>query len=102
MILLIARNPRGLLLDSRVLTDLRGVFTYFVGMLWLGGKIADHAYSLEPTAMTASRVGRDGAFYGAVRAFGGGGSFGVLVVSVFKTMPGGSRTSPTSPTSQWC
>jgi predicted MFS family arabinose efflux permease len=60
------------------------VVAYFVGMLWLGGKIADRAYSLEPTAMTVSRVGRDGAFYGAVRTFGGGGSFGVLVVSVFK------------------
>jgi hypothetical protein len=84
VILLIARNPGGLLLDSRVLMGLGGVVAYFVGMLWLGGKIADRAYSLEPTAMTASRVGRDGAFYGAVRAFGGGGSFGTLVVSVFK------------------
>ena len=29
-------------------------------------------------------MGRDGAFYGAVRSLGGGGSFGALVVSVFK------------------
>ena len=84
VILLIARNPGGLLIDSRVLMGLGGVVANFVGMLWLGGKIADRAYSLEPTAMTASRVGRDGAFYGAVRALGGGGSFGALVVSVFK------------------
>ncbi len=77
MILLIARNPGGLLLDSCVLMGLGGVVAYFVGMLWLGGKIADRACSLEPTAMNASRVGKDG-------AFGGGGSFGTLVVSVFK------------------
>jgi hypothetical protein len=53
-------------------------------MLWLGGKIADRIYSLEPTMMTSTKVGRDGAFYGAVRALGGGGSFGAIVVSVFK------------------
>jgi len=34
--------------------------------------------------MTDTKVGRDGAFYGAVRALSGGGSFGALVVSVFK------------------
>ena len=84
VILLIARNPGGLLVDSRILMGFGGVVAYFVGMLWLGGKIADRAYSLEPTAMTATKVGRDGALYGAVRALGGGGSFGVLVVSVFK------------------
>jgi hypothetical protein len=84
VILLIVRSPGGLLVDSRILMGFGGVVAYFVGMLWLGGKIADHAYSLEPTAMTATKVGRDGAFYGAVRVFGGGGSFGTLVVSVFK------------------
>ncbi len=84
VILLIARSPGGLLVDSRILMGFGGVVAYFVGMLWLGGKVADRAYSLEPTAMTATRVGRDGAFYGAVRALGGGGSFGALVVSVFK------------------
>jgi hypothetical protein len=84
VILLIARNPGGLLVDSRILMGFGGVVAYFVGMLWLGGKIADRAYSLEPTAMTASKVGRDGAFYGAVRVLGGGDSFGALVVSIFK------------------
>ena len=84
VILLIARNPGGLLVDSRILMGFGGVVAYFVGMLWLGGKIADRAYSLEPMAMTATKVGRDGAFYSAVRASGGGGSFGALVVSVFK------------------
>ncbi len=84
VILLIVRSPGGLLVDSRILMGFGGVVAYFVGMLWLGGKIADRAYSLEPTAMTATRVGRDGAFYGAVRALGGGGSFGALLVSVFK------------------
>jgi hypothetical protein len=84
VILLIAKNPGGLLLDSRILMGFGGVVTYFVGMLWLGGKIADRAYSLEPTAMTDTKVGRDGAFYNTVKGFGGGGSFGALLVSVFK------------------
>jgi hypothetical protein len=84
VILHIARNPGGLLVDSRILVGFGGVVAYFVGMLWLGWKIADHAYSLEPIAMTATKVGRDGTFYGTVRALGGGGSFGALVVSVFK------------------
>jgi len=84
VILLIARNPGGLLVDPRILMGFGGVVAYFVGMLWLGGKIADRAYSLEPTALTATEVGRDGVFYGAVRALGGGGSFGALLVSVFK------------------
>jgi hypothetical protein len=84
VILLIARNPGELMADPRILMGFGGVVAYFVGMLWLGEKIANRAYSLEPTAMTATKVGRDGAFYGAVRALGGGGSFGALVVSVFK------------------
>ena len=84
VILLIARSPGSLLVDPRILMGFGGVVAYFAGMLWLGGKIADRAYSLEPTAMTDTKVGRDGAFYGAVRAIGGGGSFGALLVSVFK------------------
>ena len=84
VILYISRSPGGLIADPRVLMGFGGVVAYFVAMLWLGGKIADRAYSLEPTAMTDTRVGRDGAFYGAVRALGGGGSFGALLVSVFK------------------
>ena len=84
VILLIARSPGGLLVDPRILMGFGGVVAYFVGMLWLGGKIADRAYSLEPTAMTATRVGRDGVFYGAVRTLGGGGSLGALLVSIFK------------------
>jgi len=84
VILLIARNPGSLMVDSRILMGFGGVVAYFVGMLWLGKRIANRSYSLEPTAMTDTKVGRDGAFYGAVRALSGGGSFGALVVSVFK------------------
>jgi hypothetical protein len=84
VILLIARNPGGLLVDSRIMMGFGGVVAYFAGMLWLGGKIANRAYSLEPTAMSDTKVGRDGAFYNTVRGFGGDGSFGALLVSVFK------------------
>jgi hypothetical protein len=53
-------------------------------VLWLGTKAANRAYSIEPTTFTASRAKPDGFFYGTVRYLGGGGSFGTLLVSVFK------------------
>ena len=53
-------------------------------MLWLGAKAANRAYSLEPTTFTASKAKPDGVFYKAVKHLGGSGSFGSLLVSVFK------------------
>jgi hypothetical protein len=84
VILLIARKPGGLLVDSRILMGFGGVIAYFVGMLWLGEKIADRAYSLEPIAMTTTKMGKDGYFYNSMKTLCGNGSFGAIVVSVFK------------------
>ncbi len=80
-----AANPGNILaVGSETLARFGGLVAFFVGALWLGAKAADRAYSLEPTTFTASTAKPDGAFYKAVRSLGGGGSFGALLVSVFK------------------
>ena len=61
-----------------------GLVAFFCGILWLGTKLAGRAYSLEPASFSTSQVKPDGVFYKAVKAFGGGGSFGTLLSSVFK------------------
>ena len=57
---------------------------FFVGVLWVGTKFADRAYNLESHSLSSNLARQEGAFYRAVRAVSGGGSFGTLVVSVFK------------------
>jgi hypothetical protein len=66
------------------LTRFGGLVTFFLAVLWLGTKAANRAYSLEKTTFTASKAKSDGAFYKTVKYLGGGGSFGALLVSVFK------------------
>ena len=66
------------------LTRFGGLIAFFVAMLWLGAKAANRAYSLEPTTFTASRAKPDGVFYKTVKYLGGNGSFGALLVSIFK------------------
>ena len=65
-------------------TRFSGLLAFLVGSLFLGAKVADRAYSLEPTTFTSSTAKPDGLFYDTVRFVGGGGSFGALVVSIFK------------------
>jgi len=80
-----AFNPGNIAaIGFETLTRLGGLFAFFVAVLWLGSKAANHAYSLEPTTFTASRAKPDGTFYKTVKYLGGGGSFGTLLVSVFK------------------
>ena len=66
------------------LTRFGGLVAFFIATLWLGAKAANRAYSLEPTTFIASRAKPDGAFYKTVKSLGGGGSFGTLLVSIFK------------------
>ncbi len=66
------------------LTRFGGLVTFFGAVLWLGKKAANRAYSIEPTTFTASRAKPNGIFYRTVRYLGGGGSFGTLLISVFK------------------
>lgn len=80
-----ASNPGDIKAFSlETLTRLGGLVAFFVTVLWLGTKAADRAYSLEPTTFTASIAKPDGEFYKTVKYVGGGGSFGILLVSIFK------------------
>ncbi len=63
---------------------LLGLVIFFVLVLWLGTKLASRIYSVEPTSFNASIVKSDGFFFKTIRTLGGGGSFGNLLVSVFK------------------
>ncbi len=75
---------RGHALGFDILIRFGGLVTFFVAVLWLGAKVADRAYSIEPTTFTASRARPDGLFFKAIKYLGGGKSFGTLLVSVFK------------------
>ncbi len=65
-------------------TKFAGLIAFFGASLFLGAKVADRAYSLEPTTFTSSTAKRDGVFYKSVRYMGGSASFGTLLVSIFK------------------
>ena len=80
-----ASNPGNIgAVGFETLTRFGGLVAFFVAVLWLGAKAANRAYSLEPTTFIASRAKPDGTFYKTVKSLGGGGSFGTLLVSVFK------------------
>jgi hypothetical protein len=80
-----ASNPGNLgAVSFETLIRFGGLVFFFVAVLWLGTKMANRAYSIEPTTFTASRAKPDGWFYGIIKYIGGGGSFGTLLVSVFK------------------
>jgi hypothetical protein len=80
-----ASNPSNIdAVGFETLSRFGGLVAFFVAVLWLGAKAANHAYSLETITFIASKVKPDGAFYKAVKSLGGGGSFGALLVSVFK------------------
>ncbi|UCG37096.1 MAG: ABC transporter permease [Candidatus Bathyarchaeota archaeon] len=80
-----ASNPSNIgAVGFETLTRFGGLVAFFLVILWLGAKVASRAYSLEPTTFTGSKAKPDGVFYNVIKSFGGGESFGTLLVSVFK------------------
>ncbi len=80
-----ASNPGNIgAVGFETLTRFLGLFSFFAAVLWLGTKVAGRAFSLEPTTFTASRARPDGFFFKSVKQLGGSGSFGTLLVSIFK------------------
>ncbi len=67
-----------------VIIRLVGLAVFFFLALWVGAKLASRIYSVEPTSFNASMVKPDGVFFKTIRTLGGRGSFGNLLVSVFK------------------
>ena len=80
-----ASNPGNIgAVGFETLARFGGLVVFFLAVLWLGTKAANRAYSLEAISFVASRAKPDGAFYKTLKYLGGGGSFGALLVSVFK------------------
>jgi hypothetical protein len=61
-----------------------GVVLFFVASLYVGMKVAVKNYRIEAFTFQSSMAGPDGMFYRTVRAIGGGGSSGALLVAMFK------------------
>jgi hypothetical protein len=66
------------------LTRVGGLILFFIIILWLGFKLAGWAYSLEQPGFSSGTVGTNGVFYKTINTIGGRGSFGILLVSMFK------------------
>ena len=80
-----ASNPGNLgAVGFETLTLFGGLLVFFVAALWVGTKVTNRAYSLEPSRFTSSRAKPDGFFYKSIRFVGGGKSFGTLLSSIFK------------------
>jgi hypothetical protein len=80
-----ANNPGNIIaVGFETLTRFGGLLVFFLITLWLGMKVANRAYRLEPTTFTASRTKPDGVFYKTIKYLGGGKSFGTILVSIFK------------------
>ncbi len=85
IILDFAANPGSIgLVVFETIIRIGGLVVFFVGALWLGTKLANRIYSIEPSTFNASRAKPDGVFYKSIRFLGGGGAFGCFLVSVFK------------------
>jgi hypothetical protein len=80
-----ASNPSNVAaVGLETLTRLGGLVAFFAAALWLGAKAANRAYSLETVTFIAPKARPDRYFYKTIRYLGGGGSFGTLLVSIFK------------------
>lgn len=75
-------NLSAILYDT--LLKVGGLIIFFVGLLWFGIFVADKAYNLEKTTFSSTRVTQDGVFYKTIALLGGKGSFGRVLVSIFK------------------
>jgi hypothetical protein len=85
LILSFASNPGNMeAVGFEALTRFGGLLVFFVAALWVGTKVASHAYSIEPTTFTAVMAKPDGVVYRGIKLLGGGEAFGTLLVSVFK------------------
>jgi hypothetical protein len=80
-----ASNPGNIgAVGFETLTLFGGLIIFFAAALWVGTKVANRAYSLEPSKFTSSTAKPDGLFYKTIRFVGGGKSFGTLLSSIFK------------------
>ena len=80
-----AANPGNLgAISPSSLARVGGIIAFFFASLWVGLRISKRAYGLREASLSSSIAGPDGLFHGLIRRIGGGGSFGVLLSSLFK------------------
>jgi hypothetical protein len=80
-----ASNPgNSTIFSFEIFTRLGSLILFFIAVLWLGSKVSNIAYSLESITFISPRVKPDSIFYKTIKYFGGGSSFGTLLVSVLK------------------
>lgn len=69
---------------TEVLTKFGGLVLFTGAVFVIGILAADRAYSLETMSFLAAKTKSDGFFYRVIKVLGGGGSFGTLLISIFK------------------
>ncbi|UCE92356.1 MAG: hypothetical protein JSV90_04255 [Methanobacteriota archaeon] len=81
----IAANPGdSLAISLRSAISFAGLCALFPGLLWFGSKAAGRAYNLDIRGLSSQLAKPEGLFYRSVRRLSGSGSFGSLVVAIFK------------------
>lgn len=81
----IAAHPGDdLAISLRSVIGFAGLCVLFPGALWLGTKAAGRAYSLDVGGLSSLLAKDEGVFYRSIRRLSGSGSFGSLVVAIFK------------------
>lgn len=63
---------------------LLGLGLFLICVLGLGKRVANRAYSLEPTTFISSIAKPDGRFYNTIKRVSGKDAFGTLVTAIFK------------------
>ncbi|MFX0211456.1 MAG: hypothetical protein ACFFDT_36090 [Candidatus Hodarchaeota archaeon] len=80
-----ARNPGNITVNwLETVFRLSGLSVFFIGILWLGTKVADHTYALEAITFTTAKAKPEGIIYKIIRRFGREKSFGIIVISILK------------------
>ncbi len=81
----IARNP-GQLMAAPYVTfgPFLALFLFLAGSLWLGVKLSDWAYKVEPGSLSPSMAGAEGRLSRAVRLLAAGGSLGVILLGLLR------------------
>ncbi|MBU7031562.1 MAG: hypothetical protein HXS53_03445 [Theionarchaea archaeon] len=69
---------------SEVLMNFGGLILFTLAVFIIGILAADRAYSLETMSFLAAKTKSDGSFYRIIKILGGRGSFGTLLISIFK------------------
>ncbi|MFX1511148.1 MAG: hypothetical protein ACFFCQ_00995 [Promethearchaeota archaeon] len=80
-----ARNPSKITNNwFETIFRMSGLFVFFIGILWVGTKVADHTYTLEAITFTTAKVKPEGMIYKTIRRFGREHPFSIIVISILK------------------